>query len=185
MIRNCNALISVRRNAFVTKNQWCEALSLKSARPYYVDFFVLEWSRKVSKLINSEKFSKKNWILRVVAWGEACFEKQSYMRSSDCMLRDFWTCSRNQLKNMISNFSSWRKFQFFPEFQFRQTAMVRFIGNWRCARFLQRCIECPDASMRQCTEARITASMRQGVHKWFEIAMRSSAYAAMHSSPKN
>ena len=41
------------------KEKWCEALSLKSDRPYYVDFSVFDRSGKVSKSRNSEKFCKE------------------------------------------------------------------------------------------------------------------------------
>ena len=41
------------------KEKWCEALSLKFARPYYVVFPVFDRSGKVSKSFNSEKFLKK------------------------------------------------------------------------------------------------------------------------------
>ena len=64
------------------KEKWCEALSLKSDRPYYVDFSVFDRSAKNSKSRNSEKFSKEFWLMWVIPWNEACFKKQSNMISS-------------------------------------------------------------------------------------------------------
>ena len=57
------------------KKKWCEALSLKSDRPYYVDFSVFDRSGKVLKSRNSEKFCKELWFMWVIPWNQACLKK--------------------------------------------------------------------------------------------------------------
>ena len=104
-----------KQNIQHQKEKWCEALSLKSDRPYYVDFSVFDRSGKVSKSRNSEKFSKELWFMWVTPWNEACLKKQSYMISSGCMLRDFSKLPQSEVKNMISDFLNDADFNFFPE----------------------------------------------------------------------
>ena len=104
-----------KQNIQHQKEKWCEALSLKSDRPYYVDFSVFDRSGKVSKSRNSEKFSKELWFMWVTPWNEACLKKQSYMISSGCMLRDFSKLPQSEVKNMISDFLNDADFNFFLE----------------------------------------------------------------------
>ena len=109
------ALHVTKQNIQHQKEKWCEALSLKSDRPYYVDFSVFDRSGKVSKSCNSEKFSKELWFVCVISWNEACLKKQSYMISLGCMLRDFSKLPQSEVKNMISDFLNDADFNFFPE----------------------------------------------------------------------
>ena len=64
-----------KQNIQHQKEKWCEALSLKSDRPYYVDFPVFDWSGKVSKWCNFEKFLKKISMMHTLSWSERCIEK--------------------------------------------------------------------------------------------------------------
>ena len=101
-----NTLLRGHTKHFTPKRKWCEALSLKSDRPYYVDFSVFDRSGKVSKWCNFGKFLKKMSMLHTLSWSEACIEKQSYMVPSGCMLWDFPKLLWNHVKNMIFDFST-------------------------------------------------------------------------------
>ena len=150
-----NTLLRGHTKHFTPKRKWCEALSLKSDRPYYVDFSVFDRSGKVSKSCNSEKFSKELWFVWVIPWNEACLKKQSYMISSGCMLRDFSKLPQNVLKNMIFDFSNDADFNFFLELRFRRAVVRQSTKYWSRDRLLKEFFQCPNGwywrRVRQCS----------------------------------
>ena len=137
---------------------------MKFPRPYYADFSVFDRLGKVLKTFNFQKFSKKKSMLRFTLWNHSCFKKQSYIRSSKYVVRDFPKALRHHLKNMIFNFSTWRFFSVFEVIQFRRAAMVRCVKPFGYDWSLRLSSEFLDAPTRQCVGAWANAPMRQSAH---------------------